>query len=559
MTTLSQKHEFTTNVRALYYSLLSMRVPPRQIKSVVKNVIGNLVPSVNVDEFRLPGKSCAAYMRSHEMPTISDVHKATKLMHAQQWHLNSDGTTLQQQKKVEFLINGLVCGVQNVHDGSAQVALDALKSELAKISETASKIIPEENLKLDMSRIVSSTSDAASTQRKFTHLLEDDIGKEVIENKCSMHLGVNLRKAQIEAVSQLAHTKRAENYHGSNSEDDVSESDDNMVSENVTLGDDVSVDETSDDEEKLDKNSSGIYHDIDLFVREIAKLFGHLGTPENADGASFRLFLAQRATECVGVEKEYYVNTQKVFLERQVGNRYYVTSCNAGRIYFLRKAMVAFLTEQKIIKSLNHLESACLKKLQDPLLLSNLQLEGLLFDKVYADLMMLVKSTDLCKSALDMNVHYFELLEFFQNLMVKPSILLDPEILVFKSEPQIYSDCLKLNHRLASSYLPVRVELHQNENQSLLLSMVVEASKAMSLKLQTYKEESLPGGQYFEPNPEVKSILSELQPHNDKTESVFGANDWLNTILPNISQSTRSCMHVGVCLQQNHGMAKDSK
>ena len=33
-----------------------------------------------------------------------------------------------------------------------------------------------------------------------------------------------------------------------------------------------------------------------------------------------------------------------------------------------------------------------------------------------------------------------------------------------------------------------------------------------------------------------------LQAHNDKTESVFGANDWLNTVLPNMSQSTRSCM-----------------
>ena len=93
--------------------------------------------------------------------------------------------------------------------------------------------------------------------------------------------------------------------------------------------------------------------------------------------------------------------------------------------------------------------------------------------------MMLVKSTDLCKSALDMNVHYFELLEFLQNLTVKPSILLDPEIWVFKSEPQIYSDCPKLNHQLATSYLPVRMELHQNENQSLLLSMVVKASKAI--------------------------------------------------------------------------------
>ena len=54
-TASSQKHEFTANVRALYYSLLSIRVPPRQIKSVVKNVISNLVPSVNVDELCLRG------------------------------------------------------------------------------------------------------------------------------------------------------------------------------------------------------------------------------------------------------------------------------------------------------------------------------------------------------------------------------------------------------------------------------------------------------------------------------------------------------------------------
>ena len=123
--------------------------------------------------------------------------------------------------------------------------------------------------------------------------------------------------------------------------------------------------------------------------------------------------------------------------------------------------------------------------------------------------------------------------------------MLDSEIPVFKSEPRIYSDTTKLNHRLASKYIPVRMELYQNGKQveSLLLQMVVTASEAMCTKLQTYKAESLPGGEYFEPDSEeVKAVLSELQPHNDKTESVFGANDWLNTVLPNMSQSTRSCM-----------------
>ena len=71
-------------------------IPPAQIKTIVRNVIGHLIPSVDADEVRLPFKSCAAYMRSLEMPTLSMMQKATELMKSQQWHLNSDGTTLHQ-------------------------------------------------------------------------------------------------------------------------------------------------------------------------------------------------------------------------------------------------------------------------------------------------------------------------------------------------------------------------------------------------------------------------------------------------------------------------------
>lgn len=76
-----------------------MRIPPAQIKAIVRNVINHLVPFI---ELRLPGKSCAAYMRSQEMPTISRAQKASELMQVKEWHLSSDGTTLQQQKKVAF-------------------------------------------------------------------------------------------------------------------------------------------------------------------------------------------------------------------------------------------------------------------------------------------------------------------------------------------------------------------------------------------------------------------------------------------------------------------------
>lgn len=136
--TFSQR-KYNADIRELYYSLLAMRIPPAQIRAVVTNVVSCLIPSIDVGELRLPGKSCAAYMRSQEMPTISRAQKANELMHEDQWLLNSDGTTLMQQKKVAFLINGIVFGVHDVPDGASQTTLDALKAELAKTSTVAAQ------------------------------------------------------------------------------------------------------------------------------------------------------------------------------------------------------------------------------------------------------------------------------------------------------------------------------------------------------------------------------------------------------------------------------------
>ena len=56
------------------------------------------MPSLKLNDVRLPSKSCAAYMCSAEMSTISSLQKATELAKSEQWCLNSDGTTLQQAK-----------------------------------------------------------------------------------------------------------------------------------------------------------------------------------------------------------------------------------------------------------------------------------------------------------------------------------------------------------------------------------------------------------------------------------------------------------------------------
>ena len=84
--------------------------------------------------------------------------------------------------------------------------------------------------------------------------------------------------------------------------------------------------------------------------------------------------------------------------------------------------------------------------------------------------------------------------------------------------------------------------LYQDACETSLSSLVCGASKAMSEKLKSYNKDHLHGGRYYDPDLETKKILSELQPHNDKTESVFGTNDWLHRILPNMAQATRSAM-----------------
>ena len=81
-------------------------------------------------------------------------------------------------------------------DGSSETALDALESELQKLGKSSS----------DISCIVSSTSDGASTQCKLNRLLEKESKKPqgtVNENKCAMHLGVNSRHSQVKAMENI--------------------------------------------------------------------------------------------------------------------------------------------------------------------------------------------------------------------------------------------------------------------------------------------------------------------------------------------------------------------
>ena len=136
-----------------------------------------------------------------------------------------------------------------------------------------------------------------------------------------------------------------------------------------------------------------------------------------------------------------------------------------------------------------------------------------------------------------MSSRYEELLKFLSALINEPCEILNSDMQVFKSEFLLYGE---VNHRLQDKYIPVRNALYENcdSDESLLFPLVSAITTAMHTKLQQYMKDYL----YHNPNPCVHSVLSKLQPHNDRCERVFGSNDWLNKILPNIAQSTRSTM-----------------
>ncbi len=137
-------------------------------------------------------------------------------------------------------------------------------------------------------------------------------------------------------------------------------------------------------------------------------------------------------------KKTYYDQCLKIKLDRQVGSRYFVTAANASKIIFLREAAIDFLNYSGKDKG-NKLECSVFEKLQDQDELAHLTADAIMFHHVYSNLVMLAKSTVLNKR--------LELKLFLQELESDPGIAMSPDYMVFKSEPRLYGEDKKVNHR----------------------------------------------------------------------------------------------------------------
>ena len=284
------------------------------------------------------------------------------------------------------------------------------------------------------------------------------------------------------------------------------------------------------------------YYAVDTFVHEFCKMFGRKGTPEYGSGVlNFPDFLSlMHSNKSSMVEPAYYEACSNVILERQVGNRYFVTAANAGKVFFLKDAAKHFI-EYTGKSNGNRLEKEVYRKLQDVDELALLKADALMFYHVYADLVMLAKSSILGKSVVDMSTHYLELQLFLKELSSHPEVAMDRYYHVFKSESRLYSDNIKTNHRLHSKSALLHHNLFQRDNlDDKILEVIAKGATMMEQKLQNYAANQLPGGKYWSPTPKVKAVLSEISPSNDICESILGLNDYLSTAIPNTHQQTRS-------------------
>ena len=329
---------YSPSIRRLYYAMLANQVPASNIASIIKAIVKCFNPCVDIDSLELPQRSCAGYMCRDELRTTSNAHKAILLNECiskgEGFTMNSDRTTKGQRKLGGLAINSTTISVNELSDGSADKVVADKSYELETLRNTAHVLKLPNADSINWTMIVSSTSDSASSQKRLNKLIKqckkDDEKKfekatiqtvSLIESFCSMHLGVNLRKAFLSGI--------------------VSDLSTNLPN----------------DRER---------HPVDTLVHEFCKLFGKYGSPEYGCGAvSFPDYLAIMSSDLSTNEQSiaYYQLCRLITLDRQVGNRYFATAANAAKIIFLRDAAIGFLKYTSKDKG-NKLEKDLYTKLQ---------------------------------------------------------------------------------------------------------------------------------------------------------------------------------------------------
>ena len=109
-------------------------------------------------------------------------------------------------------VNGIVLSVNELADGTADSVIKDISKELKSLREMAKALnLPNAN-KINWTLVASSTSSQKKLNKLIEQQREEDAKNfgsaaatqeimEIVENFCSMHLGINLRKAFLDGIN----------------------------------------------------------------------------------------------------------------------------------------------------------------------------------------------------------------------------------------------------------------------------------------------------------------------------------------------------------------------
>ncbi len=136
---------------------------------------------------------------------------------------------------------------------------------------------------------------------------------------------------------------------------------------------------------------------------------------------------------------------------------------------------------------------------------------------------------------------------FLQEVQKDPAVVLNKDHRVFLSEPRFHSDDNRINFRIRKKsqcvfdHLFLSNASNGDTNDEMLDKLSCGAGQ-MREKLHAYASTQLPGGKYWDPEPNVKKELDKLKPSkfNDLCEAILGLNDYLTTAISNLHQASQS-------------------
>ncbi|KAK3100170.1 hypothetical protein FSP39_015705 [Pinctada imbricata] len=383
MKTMDTKHKgiYNSEIRLLYYDILTKGVPSNIIQDVVRTVLDSTY--VDANNLSLPSRSTAQRMvaEAGQLCTIRlAVEKAksgAKLAH------QSDGTTKVQLHWLSHVLKLCVSGeaesksftlsVNPATSSTAQETIDDLKNHLQKLEEIAKKLgITYKEDEYKISEINSRMSDRANTEKAVTRLMMEEKERELGKSADWAQISDEERQDRIKIYAFTCG-----NHKINNTAEAMTKASADFLYKSGELC----------DGRKMRGAKQHIY--------ECDKLLCQTSKKEYAKGMDFKCF-------SISTEED----TGSDLFKPIVGSRYLVFLYNSIPTVVGRNAIISFLEtvrDSKDIPTFNKIESSVFEGFFDEKIVSEECAFAIMYHEICHPLMVKVKCA---ASPLSMNPHY---------------------------------------------------------------------------------------------------------------------------------------------------------